>query len=68
MTSGIASRMKDFVTVCQAKSHKEQAIFFLNAYWGEYSDEKENCWKWVEMMNELDSQGEEGIRLDEFQV
>jgi len=37
------------------KSFKEQAVWFLNAYWGKYGEsEAENLWRAVELCNECD--------------
>eukprot|EP00005_Dracoamoeba_jomungandri_P005141 CAMPEP_0174261208 /NCGR_PEP_ID=MMETSP0439-20130205/11296_1 /TAXON_ID=0 /ORGANISM="Stereomyxa ramosa, Strain Chinc5" /LENGTH=311 /DNA_ID=CAMNT_0015345649 /DNA_START=20 /DNA_END=952 /DNA_ORIENTATION=+ len=48
------------------KSFKDQAIWFLNAYWDTFgADEAENIWKFVEVANEVDVNNN-GI-LDEFE-
>jgi flagellar biosynthesis GTPase FlhF len=51
-----------------AKSHKDQAIWFLNAFWKSTGEkEAERIWKFVLKFNELDLQkGKEGNALDEL--
>ena len=34
-----------------SKSYKEQAIWFLNAYWDSYANEAELCWNYVQKVN-----------------
>jgi len=51
------------------KTHREQAIWFLNAFWSKASMEKEaeNIWKYAHKFNELDLQKHEtGNTLDEL--
>jgi len=51
------------------KTHKEQAIWFLNAFWNKASMEKEaeNIWKYAHKFSELDLQKHEtGNTLDEL--
>mmetsp|Transcript_11152 Transcript_11152/g.12275 ORF Transcript_11152/g.12275 Transcript_11152/m.12275 type:complete len:236 (-) Transcript_11152:52-759(-) len=52
-----------------AKVYKDQAKFFLNAYWPELrgSDELEKIWQWTHKFIELDHEKEDqGSDLDEF--
>ncbi|KAL6065555.1 Merozoite surface protein 3a [Balamuthia mandrillaris] len=54
--------------VC-SKNYKEQAIWFLNAFWDEFSGEAEKIWGFVHTMAELDHQKKaEGSALDELQA
>ena len=54
------------------KTYKEQAVFFLNAFWatppafGENLELAEKIWGYVELCHKLDPKGEEGHELDEF--
>eukprot|EP01087_Luapelamoeba_hula_P009793 TRINITY_DN255_c0_g1_i2.p1 TRINITY_DN255_c0_g1~~TRINITY_DN255_c0_g1_i2.p1 ORF type:complete len:230 (+),score=61.25 TRINITY_DN255_c0_g1_i2:72-761(+) len=57
---------RDFSEVI-AKTYKEQAIFFLNAFWPEFHADAERVWAYVQKMAELDqNKGKEGNELDEF--
>eukprot|EP00028_Trichosphaerium_sp_Am-I-7-wt_P012107 CAMPEP_0168523540 /NCGR_PEP_ID=MMETSP0405-20121227/10044_1 /TAXON_ID=498012 /ORGANISM="Trichosphaerium sp, Strain Am-I-7 wt" /LENGTH=220 /DNA_ID=CAMNT_0008545433 /DNA_START=158 /DNA_END=821 /DNA_ORIENTATION=+ len=53
-----------------SRLYRDQATFFLNAFWpelGDKKDELENTWKYVNMFIELDiEKGDEGSDLDEF--
>jgi chromosome segregation ATPase len=50
------------------KPHKEQAVWFLNAFWDTIGQkEAETFWKWILKVNTLDLQkGAEGFELDEL--
>jgi len=54
--------------------YKEQAIWFLNAFWksgpnfSEDLGEAENVWSYCNRCIDLDRKGEEGSELDEFQA
>ncbi len=50
------------------RSYKDQAVWFLNAFWDEFAGkEAENVWKFVHTFNELDLQKkEQGNELDEL--
>ena len=53
------------------KKYKQQAVWFLNAFWDEYftDDEKrEKVYEYCTKMIKLDSRGEEGNELDEFKA
>lgn len=51
------------------KTYKDQAIFFLNAYWDEHEGEAEKLWANVEQMADLDEKdGKEGSDLDEMKA
>lgn len=50
-----------------AKNHKEQCVWFLNAYWHKYKDDAEKIWQFKHKCDELDLQNhEEGSGLDEL--
>jgi len=57
---------KKFKSLC-SKTHKDQAIWFLNAFWSSFaSKEAEHLWKYVHKFVELDLQKRaEGTSLDE---
>ncbi len=50
------------------KTYKEQAVWFLNAFWDEFaSKEAESFWKFVHTFNEIDQQNkDQGSSLDEL--
>lgn len=51
------------------KTYKEQAIFFLNAYWDEHNADGEKLWGQVELMEELDEKNrKDGSDLDEMKA
>lgn len=52
------------------QSYKEQAVWFLNAYWEKFDVEKhaDDIWTWTNKFQELDKKGAEGCELDEFQA
>jgi hypothetical protein len=53
------------------KKYKQQAVWFLNAFWDEYftDDEKrEKVYDYCTKMIKLDSRGDEGNELDEFKA
>jgi hypothetical protein len=50
-----------------AKPYRDQAVFFLNAFWNENKGDAEQLWKYVGKMVELDQDRKaEGSDLDEF--
>ena len=52
-----------------AKVYKDQAIFFLNAFWAEAGKDAEDIWRLFHLVCELDIEnGAEGCKLDEFQA
>ena len=55
--------------LCQ-KKYKDQAIWFLNAYWLENGEaEAENIWNYVNKFAEFDHEnGQEGCSLDELNI
>ena len=61
--------MADFKEVT-AKVYKDQAVFFLNAFWPETGEkEAEKIWGNYHLVCELDVEnGAEGCKLDEFQA
>eukprot|EP01088_Endostelium_zonatum_P016844 TRINITY_DN4715_c0_g1_i1.p1 TRINITY_DN4715_c0_g1~~TRINITY_DN4715_c0_g1_i1.p1 ORF type:complete len:227 (-),score=59.88 TRINITY_DN4715_c0_g1_i1:52-732(-) len=62
----LSQTAQDFVSVINRR-YKDQATFFLNAFWPEYSKNAEEVWKNVQKMVELDTaKGGEGNDLDEF--
>jgi chromosome segregation ATPase len=49
-----------------SKPYKEQACWFLNAFWDKYSGEAERCWEYVNLCAALDLQkNKDGSGLDE---
>merc|ERR1712137_1173569 len=49
------------------KTHKEQLIWFLNCYWEDIEEDKENFWLYSEKCAELDLENHEaGSGLDEL--
>jgi len=62
----MASELEKFKQVT-AKKYADQAVFFLNAFWPEFSGEAENIWKYWERIVTLDTTNKkEGCDLDEF--
>ncbi|KAL7711608.1 Calcium-regulated actin-bundling protein C-terminal domain-containing protein [Entamoeba marina] len=60
--------MADFKEVT-ARDYKQQATFFLNAFWAEAGNDAEKIWKQYFLVCELDVEnGAEGCKLDEFQA
>merc|ERR1712137_1166215 len=54
--------------LCQ-KTYKQQAIWFLNAFWDTKESEAEKLWDYVQKLNELDLEHhEEGCALDEMKA
>jgi hypothetical protein len=53
-----------------SKPYKEQAVWFLNAFWKSYGQkEAENIWTYSQKMADLDKEkGKEGSQIDEFQA
>jgi len=50
-----------------SKTYKEQAVWFLNAYWDKYQNDAEHIWSWVLKHTSLDLQnGANGTGLDEL--
>jgi len=50
-----------------ALNYKDQAIFFLNAFWVEVNGDTESVWQYYQKIVSLDNQkGKEGSDLDEF--
>merc|ERR1712063_75550 len=51
------------------KTYKEQAVWFLNAFWDTKESEAERLWDYVQKLNELDLEHhEEGSALDEMKA
>eukprot|EP00009_Paramoeba_aestuarina_P007688 CAMPEP_0201506992 /NCGR_PEP_ID=MMETSP0161_2-20130828/809_1 /ASSEMBLY_ACC=CAM_ASM_000251 /TAXON_ID=180227 /ORGANISM="Neoparamoeba aestuarina, Strain SoJaBio B1-5/56/2" /LENGTH=93 /DNA_ID=CAMNT_0047901245 /DNA_START=21 /DNA_END=298 /DNA_ORIENTATION=+ len=51
------------------KTHKEQAVWFLNAFWEDFAqDEAEKCWVFVEHCEKIDNAGKAGFELDEMEA
>merc|ERR1712232_1324286 len=66
------SRMSDLDklhVICE-KTYKEQAVWFLNAFWEDFAEkEAETLWKYVQVNAELDLEfHEEGCGLDEMKA
>ncbi|KAL6071241.1 putative TolA family protein [Balamuthia mandrillaris] len=63
---GASSDLERFKEVI-ARRYKDQAIFFLNAFWAECRNDAEKVWQSVEKFQELDlERKKEGNDLDEF--
>jgi hypothetical protein len=61
-------KLKEFSQVARELCYKEQACFFLNAYWAEFSEEAPKCWEYVLKFSEYDlKKHNEGVSLDEFE-
>jgi len=51
------------------KTHKEQAVWFLNAFWPDFaSAEAENLWGFVDQIVRIDNRKEAGNELDELEA
>jgi len=51
------------------QSYKNQAIWFLNAFWLEFEQEAEKLWQYVDKIQKIDLQkGAEGNEVDEMQM
>ena len=49
------------------RTYKEQAVWYLNAFWEQHESEAERLWAYVLLLNELDLEfHEEGSALDEM--
>ena len=71
--TGKQANLEEFTRVITEYTHRQQAIFFLNAYWGKQNpsgeQQAEIVWNNVKLAVELDQKkGEEGTKLDEFEV
>jgi len=53
MTELDSKVVEQFKTVT-SKNHKDQAIYFLNAFWEEHGKEAEDVWKWTQKFIELE--------------
>jgi len=50
-----------------SKKYSDQAIAFLNAYWEDVNQDREQIWEQTHQFIELDHEnGKEGVDLDEF--
>lgn len=51
------------------KTHKEQAIWFLNAFWDDFAkNQADQVWNYKHTFDELDSRKDQGCALDEMQT
>jgi len=51
------------------KTYKEQAVWFLNAYWDKTQNDAESFWKYSGKLASLDTiKGAEGCELDELNI
>ena len=51
------------------KTHKEQAVWFANAFWDDFAQgEAENLWRFVEHCVNIDNAKAEGNELDEMEA
>eukprot|EP00949_MAST-11_sp_MAST-11-sp1_P003211 g3211.t1 len=52
------------------KPFKAQIVWFLNGFWGKFfansEEDRENMWKYMNLMTELSKENEAGCELDEF--
>jgi chromosome segregation ATPase len=63
-----AKQLAKFSEVGRKKTYKQQAQFFLNAFWPEHKEHAEDCYVYVNKFSELDAkQHEDGVSLDEFE-
>ncbi len=52
-----------------AKSYKEQAVWFLNAFWNSFAQqEAEKVWEYAHRLASLDERGIAGNAVDEFKA
>jgi hypothetical protein len=52
-----------------AKKYKDQAVWFLNAFWDDHKDRAESFWNYVHKLAKLDLQnGVEGTEVDEMKM
>lgn len=67
--SDLSDELREQFKVVTAKTYKDQAIFFLNAYWDDHQEDGEKLWGQVLLMSELDEKnGKEGSDLDELKA
>lgn len=60
---------EELVLVIRSYNHKQQAGYFLNAYWEDVGETAEVLWDYALAMGEIDTmQGENGSYLDEGQA
>jgi len=65
----LSDELREQFKAVTSKCYKDQAIFFLNAYWDEHQEDGEKLWGQVLLMNELDEKnGKEGSDLDELKA
>eukprot|EP01104_Vermistella_antarctica_P019547 TRINITY_DN7708_c0_g1_i1.p1 TRINITY_DN7708_c0_g1~~TRINITY_DN7708_c0_g1_i1.p1 ORF type:complete len:347 (+),score=102.90 TRINITY_DN7708_c0_g1_i1:50-1042(+) len=63
--STAAEKLEDLAT----RTYKEQAIWYLNAYWGDLESDAEKLWDFRNKFSELDlDQKDQGCSLDEMQA
>ena len=72
-TEAKQANLEEFSRVINECTHRQQGIFFLNAYWSKQNpngeQHAEKVWNNVQMAVDLDEkESEQGIKLDEFQV
>ena len=52
-----------------SKTHKEQAVWFLNAFWEDFAEkEAENIWNFVDQAQNIDNAKAAGTALDEMEA
>ena len=52
-----------------SKTHKEQAVWFLNAFWEDFAEkEAENIWNYVDQAQVIDNAKAAGTALDEMEA
>jgi len=60
------NNLEEFSKTSRKLNYKHQAIFVLNAYWGDLKEEKDHVWDIAQKFAELDANKEDGYSLDEF--
>jgi len=48
------TKLMDQFKEVTSKNHKDQAIYFLNAYWAEHEKDAEDVWKWTQKFIDLE--------------
>merc|ERR1711974_427097 len=68
LTETLMSDLDKLHELCK-KTYRDQAVWFLNAFWDTKESEAERLWDYVQKLNELDLEfHEEGSALDEMKA
>ena len=63
-----SSDLEKLHNLCK-KTHKEQAVWFLNAFWEDFAEgEAENLWRFVDTIHTIDNAKAAGTELDELEA